>query len=98
MPKRLSNTAGHGNVLNIQIETRRLVPTSRAITNFDERLPAPGSDLARQLLEAPYRFDFLDLGQEADERELQRDGALATCTLTTADRPPGMYQFRNCQR
>lgn len=59
------------NVLNIQIETRMLERTGRAITNFDERLPAPGSDLARQLLKDPYLFDFLDLGQEADERAIE---------------------------
>lgn len=59
------------NVLNIHIETRLLERTGSAITNFDERLPAPGSDLARQLLKDPYLFDFLDLGQEADERAIE---------------------------
>ena len=59
------------NVLNIQIETRMLERTGRAITNFDERLPAPGSDLARQMLKDPYLFDFLDLGQEANERAIE---------------------------
>ncbi len=59
------------NVLNIHIETRSLERTGRAITNFDERLPAPGSDLARQLLKDPYLFDFLDLGKEADERAIE---------------------------
>jgi predicted nuclease of restriction endonuclease-like (RecB) superfamily len=59
------------NVLNIQIETRVLERTGRAITNFDERLPAPGSDLAQQLLKDPYLFDFLGLGKEADERAIE---------------------------
>ena len=34
----------------IHIETRRLERTGRAITNFATRLPAPGSDLARESL------------------------------------------------
>ncbi len=59
------------NVLNIHIETRRLERSGQAITNFQERLPAPGSDLAQQSLKDPYLFDFLDVGNEADEREIE---------------------------
>jgi predicted nuclease of restriction endonuclease-like (RecB) superfamily len=59
------------NVLNIHIETRLLERTGQAITNFAERLPAPGSDLARQSLKDPYLFDFLDVGREADERQIE---------------------------
>jgi len=58
-------------VLNIHIETRRLERSGQAITNFPERLPAPGSDLAQQSLKDPYLFDFLDVGNEADEREIE---------------------------
>jgi len=35
-------------------------------------LPAPQSDLARSLLKDPYVFDFLSLGPEAQERDLER--------------------------
>ncbi len=59
------------NVLNIHIETRRLERSGQAITNFVERLPMPGSDLAQQSLKDPYLFDFLDVGSEADEREIE---------------------------
>jgi len=59
------------NVLNIQIETRLLERTGQAVTNFAERLPQPGSDLARESLKDPYLFDFLDVGKEADEREIE---------------------------
>ncbi len=59
------------NVLNIHIETRLLERTGKAVTNFAERLPAPGSDLARESLKDPYLFDFLDVGKEADEREIE---------------------------
>ncbi len=67
-------TIEHGwsrNVLNIHIETRLLERTGKAVTNFSERLPAPGSDLARESLKDPYLFDFLDVGKEADEREIE---------------------------
>lgn len=59
------------NVLNIHIETRLLERTGKAVSNFSDRLPAPGSDLARQSLKDPYLFDFLELGKEADEREIE---------------------------
>lgn len=59
------------NVLNIHIETRLLERTGRAVTNFDRHLPAPGSDLAQQSLKDPYLFDFLDVGREADERDIE---------------------------
>ena len=36
------------NVLNIHIETSLLERTGQEVTNFNERLPARGSDLARQ--------------------------------------------------
>lgn len=59
------------NVLNIHIETRLLERTGKAVANFAERLPPPGSDLARESLKDPYLFDFLDVGKEADEREIE---------------------------
>lgn len=58
-------------MLEIHIESRLLEREGRAITNFADRLPAPGTDLARQSLKDPYLFDFLDVGQEADEREIE---------------------------
>jgi predicted nuclease of restriction endonuclease-like (RecB) superfamily len=59
------------NVLNIHIETRLLERTGKAVTNFDVSLPAPQSDLARESLKDPYRLDFLGLGREAGEREIE---------------------------
>ncbi len=60
------------NVLNIHIETRLLERTGKAVTNFDQRLPVPQSDLAIESLKDPYRFDFLGLGEEAQEREIEK--------------------------
>ena len=59
------------NVLNIHIETRLLEREGKAVTNFEANLPKPGSDLADQALKDPYVFDFLGVGQEADEREIE---------------------------
>jgi predicted nuclease of restriction endonuclease-like (RecB) superfamily len=53
------------NVLNIHIETRLLERSGKAATNFSTTLPAPQSDLARESLKDPYRFDFLGLSREA---------------------------------
>ncbi len=41
-------------VLKMQIETRRIERAGQAVTNFAQRLPAPGSDLAQQSLHDPY--------------------------------------------
>ena len=59
------------NVLVMQIESRLLERSGKAVTNFDARLPAPHSDLARESLKDPYRFDFLGLTDEAQEREIE---------------------------
>ncbi|MFO1267495.1 MAG: PDDEXK nuclease domain-containing protein [Rubrivivax sp.] len=59
------------NVLVMQIETRLLERSGQAVTNFPATLPAPQSDLARESIKDPYRFDFLGLGDEAQEREIE---------------------------
>lgn len=59
------------NVLVMQIETRLLERSGTAVTNFEISLPKPQSDLARESLKDPYRFDFLDLTDEAQEREIE---------------------------
>lgn len=43
----------------------------KAITNFEVTLPAPQSDLAKEMLKDPYNFDFLTLTEKHDERELE---------------------------
>lgn len=59
------------NVLVMQIETRLLERSGRAVTNFPATLPGPQSDLARESLKDPYRFDFLGLTDEAQERAIE---------------------------
>lgn len=60
------------NVLVMQIETRLLERSGKAISNFEQTLPKPQSDLARESLKDPYRFDFLGLTDEAQEREIEK--------------------------
>ncbi|OIO70879.1 MAG: DUF1016 domain-containing protein [Zetaproteobacteria bacterium CG_4_9_14_3_um_filter_49_83] len=59
------------NILVMQIETRLLERSGTAITNFEASLPKAQSDLARESLKDPYRFDFLGLTDEAQEREIE---------------------------
>lgn len=60
------------NVLVHQIESGLYGRQGQAVTNFERALPAPQSDLARELIKDPYHFDFLQLGDEARERDLER--------------------------
>ncbi len=59
-------------ILTHQIEARLYERQGRATTNFDLTLPPHQSDLAQQTLKDPYTFDFLSLGAEAHERDLER--------------------------
>ncbi|MCM0588728.1 MAG: PDDEXK nuclease domain-containing protein [Gloeotrichia echinulata CP02] len=60
------------NVLVHQIESGLYHRQGKATTNFENTLPKPQSELAQQLLKDPYNFDFLSLGKEAQERELEK--------------------------
>jgi predicted nuclease of restriction endonuclease-like (RecB) superfamily len=60
------------NVLVHQIETQLYQRQGKAITNFERTLPKPQSELAQQILKDPYSFDFLNLGEEFIERDLER--------------------------
>jgi predicted nuclease of restriction endonuclease-like (RecB) superfamily len=68
-------TIQHGwsrNILIHQIESRLMERQGQATSNFDRALPASQSELAQHLLKDPYNFDFLSLGTEALERDLER--------------------------
>lgn len=67
-------TLEHGwsrSMLTIHIEQETVGRSGKALTNFERTLPKPLSDLARESLKDPYRFDFLSIGAEADERALE---------------------------
>ncbi|MDP3639720.1 MAG: PDDEXK nuclease domain-containing protein [Nanoarchaeota archaeon] len=61
------------NVLIHQIESGLYQRKGKVLHNFEATLPAPQSDLARQTLKDPYIFDFLSLGEEAQEREIEKE-------------------------
>lgn len=60
------------NVLVHQIEGELYRRQGKALTNFTRTLPAPQSELAQQIVKDPYNFEFLSLGAEMQERELER--------------------------
>lgn len=71
----VQKTVEHGwsrSILELQIESGLFHRQGKAVTNFQATLPKPQSDLAEQLLKDPYNFDFLTLGDDARERELER--------------------------
>lgn len=61
------------NVLVLQIESQLFERQGNAITNFDQALPKPQSDLAQQLLKDPYNFEFLTLSRDVQELDLERN-------------------------
>jgi predicted nuclease of restriction endonuclease-like (RecB) superfamily len=70
----IQQTAEHGwsrNVLVHQMESGLYKRKGAAVTNFHATLPKPQSDLARELLKDPYTFDFLSLGEEYLEKDLE---------------------------
>jgi predicted nuclease of restriction endonuclease-like (RecB) superfamily len=58
-------------ILEMQIESNLYSRQRKAVTNFTATLPPPESGLAQQTLKDPYLFDFLTLGDEAHERDLE---------------------------
>ena len=59
-------------VLAHQIATRLKDRQGQAVTNFARALPPDESDLAQQIVEDPYQFDFLSLTEATKERDLER--------------------------
>jgi len=60
------------NVLALQIENQTYEKTLLNQTNFDRAVPAKYRDQARLAVRDDYTFDFLELGEEHSERELER--------------------------
>lgn len=57
--------------LTIQIKNALHLRQGAAVTNFEQRLPSPQAGPAREILKDPYHFDFLGLGDEAAERDIE---------------------------
>ena len=57
--------------LAVQIKNELHLREGSAVTNFEKRLSEPMAGLATQVLKDPYHFDFLGLGDEAHERDIE---------------------------
>ncbi|WP_439236458.1 PDDEXK nuclease domain-containing protein [Lonepinella koalarum] len=57
--------------LEVQIKNNLHQRQGKAVTNFNQRLPDIYSTLAQETLKDPYLFDFLGLGEDAQEREIE---------------------------
>ena len=60
------------NVLAMQIENQTYQKTLLGQTNFEKTVPARLRDQAKLAVKDEYTFDFLELGEEHSERELER--------------------------
>lgn len=58
-------------VLGVQIETCLHERKGKAISNFERTLPAQLSEMVQQATKDPYIFDFLGVGNEAHERDIE---------------------------
>jgi predicted nuclease of restriction endonuclease-like (RecB) superfamily len=59
------------NVLIHQIELQLYKREAKSINNFQQKLPLPQSDLAKEITKDPYVFDFLTISQKHNEKELE---------------------------
>lgn len=59
-------------VLALQIDRKAHARHGEALTNFGRVLPLETPDLAQQIVKDPYHFDFLNLGQPMEERDVER--------------------------
>ena len=59
-------------ILLHQVESDLFSRQGNAITNFEETLPKLQSDLAKETLKNPYVFDFLGIGDDMQEKDLQK--------------------------
>ena len=70
----LAKAIEHGwsrNVMWHHISTALHLRSGNAVTNFEQRLPVPDSELALQTLKDPYIFDFLGVSEDALERDIE---------------------------
>ena len=58
-------------VLIHQIESDLYKRLGKAVSNFEVKLPALQSDLAKETLKDPYCFDFLTMSEKYNEKELE---------------------------
>lgn len=69
--KRVANEGWSRSWLEDQIAAHLFTSQGSAITNFNQTLPAPQSDLANELLKDEYNFEFLTMKAKYDEHDLE---------------------------
>ncbi|WP_386688519.1 YhcG family protein [Lonepinella sp. MS14437] len=57
--------------LEVQVKNKLYERQGKAVTNFNKRLPDTYANLAQESLKDPYLFDFLGLGEDAQERDIE---------------------------
>ena len=60
------------NVLEIQLESNLIERQGKALNNFEITFPKLQSDLAKETLKDPYKFDFLTLEADVQELDLEK--------------------------
>ncbi len=70
--KTWENNWGRDALLN-WLDTDLYERDGKAVTNFQSTLPAVQGDLAQQLTKDPYQFDFLNLREKFDERDIENE-------------------------
>lgn len=68
--KTVENNWSRAVLLNF-LDTNLYEREGKAVTNFASALPVPGSDLAQNLTRDPYCFDFLEIADKHNERQLK---------------------------
>ena len=68
--KTWENNWGRDALLN-WLDTDLYERDGKAVTNFQSTLPAVQSNLAQQMTKDPYQFDFLNLREKFDERDIE---------------------------
>lgn len=59
-------------VLEMQLDSKLIERQGKAPNNFELTLPKPQSDLAKETLKDPYKFDFLTLEKDIQELDLEK--------------------------
>ncbi|MBU0699876.1 DUF1016 family protein [bacterium] len=65
------NQAWSRDTLVMHIKNQLHLCQGAAVTNFNKRLTPPQARMAVEILKDPYHFDFLGLGDEAHERDIE---------------------------
>jgi predicted nuclease of restriction endonuclease-like (RecB) superfamily len=60
------------NILVMQIESDLYSRQGKAVTNFEQKLSSSQLDIASKILKDPYIFDFLGIGEDVHEREIEK--------------------------